>query len=64
MNEHLADFDRHATQAVEILIDLLESNRATVIALARARFIRGFDMYPEGRLFSFGTNRLTQETLE
>lgn len=64
MNEHLADFDRHADAAVEILVNLLNSNRANIIALARSRFIRGFDMYPEGRLFAFGTNRLTQETLE
>ena len=64
MNEHLADFDRHSAQAVELLVNLLNENKAGIIALARARFIRGFEMYPEGRLFAFGTSRLTQETLE
>jgi hypothetical protein len=64
MNEHLADFDRHSAQAVEMLVNLLNANKPLIIALARTRFIRGFEMYPEGRLFAFGTSRLTQETLE
>lgn len=66
MNEHLADFDRHADGAIEILVNLLNTpaGRANVKALARARFIQGFDQFPEGRIFTFGVNRLVEETLE
>ena len=65
MNEqHLADFDRHANAAVENLVNLLNSNRTTVIALARDRLIRGFDAYQDGPMFTWDTARLMDETLE
>ncbi len=64
MNEYVADFDRHANAAIENLVNLLNSNRETVIAAARARLIRGFDAYPDGPMFTWDTARLMDETLE
>jgi hypothetical protein len=57
-------FELHAPNAVDSLINLLGSNRATLIALARARLIQGFETFPDGPMFTWEAQRLSGETLE
>jgi hypothetical protein len=64
MNEHLTDFDRYATQAVEQIVNQLNSNPKLFIALARTRLVTGFDQYPDGPMFTWGAQRLSSEGLE
>ena len=63
-NEYLADFDRLAHPAFVRLREILSANEPVLTALARARLTTGFDTYPDGPMFSWGVNRLKQETLE
>jgi hypothetical protein len=64
MNEALADFDRNAKAAVEELVNHLNTHGPELIALARRRFIGGFEEFPEGRIFTFSPAELIAEENE
>ena len=64
MNDALADFDQHAKVAVEELVNHLNAHGPEIIALARRRFIGGFEEFPEGRIFAFSPAELLTEENE
>lgn len=64
--KRLADFDRLAATAAERLSYQLWGGEETssLIALARDRFLLGYDLYPNGPLFKMGSEQLIREARE
>ena len=52
MNEHLADYDRYAPRALEIIVNRLNGPEGKrIIAQGRERLISGFTTFPDGPMF-------------
>jgi len=65
MNEHVADYDRYAPRALEILANRLNGpDGKRLIALGRTRLIRGFDTFPDGPMFKKSPAELRADTDE
>lgn len=62
--EELRSFDRHADLAITYLIRYLDEKRDMIAMLARARFVEGYDLYPDRPLFSKSSWELLHETDE
>jgi hypothetical protein len=62
--KRLADFDRLAGRAAEIAAERFKSEAWETIALARERFLQGYDLYPDGPLFKMSIPQLRLETRE
>ena len=65
MNEHLADFDRYADQAREVIVNRWNGpDSKRIIALARRRLLEGFETFPDGPMFKKTHDELVVEADE
>jgi hypothetical protein len=65
MNQHVAEYDRYAPRALEILINRLNGpDGKRIIALGRSRLIQGFDTFPDGPMFKKSPQALRADTDE
>jgi len=60
----IADYDRHAPRALEILINRLNAEGKKRIAQGRERLIQGFETFPDGPMFKKSPAELRADTDE
>lgn len=64
LDAKLADFDDHADDAVDDLIDWLEEHRDDLIAVARGRHVTGHYLYEDRNFAEYDIPRLRKETAD